>query len=159
MLRDAVRRVLQLVALWLAKVTANRSEMNGITVLDAPLGPADNEQDHAEALSKLREALALIRAADPRRYSRIARDVRRIMIFSAGGPEYVSSIRAIVLNGPHIVRRSRARLAMDIIHEGCHAHIAQRGIRFGRHNAARIEHRCVKEESCSRAVCQTPTNL
>lgn len=144
--RALARRLLQRVGLWLATLSANRRKVHGITVLIASGESRNDEEYYAEAESKLREALGLIQAVDPRRHLRITRDVQRILILSAGGPEYIPRLKCIVLNGPYIATRSLERLAMDIVHEGCHARLAQRGVRLGTHNAGRIEHRCVKEE-------------
>lgn len=127
-----------LVARGLLLVSA-RSRIDGLAVYDATSGVS------GAPLARLHDALELIRTRAPRRYLRIMRDVRRVVIIAAGGPEYWVQIDAIAIT-LLTLNQSPEDVALAIVHEAMHARIALMGIPNPRVLRERIERICVKAE-------------
>lgn len=81
----AVRRVRLLprgAAAYLLVRESRRSQLDGFELVDASEAPS------AEAAAKIGQALHLIAEVLPAAYARLQRDVRRVILLRAGGPEY-----------------------------------------------------------------------
>lgn len=81
-------------------------------------------------VQKIDDALAIIANADPRRYQRIARDVRAVLITKAGGPEFVPQLCAYLLGYELVKHATPLGLAFMIVHEATHARLWKPGFRY-----------------------------
>jgi hypothetical protein len=97
-------------------------------------------------LARIREALELIRTRTPRRYRRIRRDVRRLVIIAAGGAEYWPRVDGMALTRAELTNHSTEEVAFTIVHEATHARLWRMGIPYARALRDRIERLCVREE-------------
>ncbi len=74
-----------------------------------------NDPDHSQAwVAAVVDALNLLDRTAEFRFERMRRDVQRIIISGVVGPEYVHSLRAIRLHGPHLLL-NRAGSAGDCL--------------------------------------------
>jgi hypothetical protein len=120
-------------------LVSTRTRLDGFDVYDASI-------DGTEApLGRISEALELIRARAPRRSERLRRDVRRIVVIAAGGPEYWPEADAIVVTR-RTLDQSREEVALVIVHEATHARLWAMGIPYIHALRGRIEHTCVRAE-------------
>lgn len=90
-------------------------------------------------------ALQLIQAADPRRIKRIRRDIRRIYVVGSVAARYIHSRRAILLSSESVAHWDTRAVAIIIAHEAVHARLEGSGISYSRHNASRVEERCIRD--------------
>jgi hypothetical protein len=98
------------------------------------------------ARQRLEEALALLEAKLPREHDRLMRDVERVFLLKAGGPEYWPFARAIVFKKETVERAEVPVLAMSLLHEGVHARLWAMGIGYPERLRSRIEQICVRAE-------------
>jgi hypothetical protein len=102
------------------------------------------------ALDRFADAVELLHRYDPRRLTRIRRDLPRIILggTEAGHAIYSVGLDAAILNLATVTDRGVpvSFLAQSIVHEATHARIARVGIEYSPENRARIERRCVREE-------------
>ena len=121
---------------------AQRTAFDGIGLLNW-----DYRCDHRQLLSRVADALVLIRQHDPRRYSRIQRDVTRITLATlqtAG--VFVSRFGGVFLDLAHVRDASTHQLALTIVHEATHARLHAFGVRVDSTNRARVERICLEQE-------------
>jgi hypothetical protein len=119
---------------------SQRQTINGFEVYDATSGGID------APLARIHEALELIRARTPRRYGRVRRDVRRLVIIAAGGAEYWPQVDGMALTRDELTSQSIEEVAFTIVHEATHARFWKMGIPYAHTCRERIERLCVREE-------------
>jgi hypothetical protein len=108
---------------------------------------ADATDDHSSgAEDQLLRSFNLIRETLPRVYARLRRDVRRVILLKAGGPEYLPFTRTIAFKKSAVDRAEIPLLAMTLVHEATHARLWNNGIGYPANAPARIEHLCVRAE-------------
>jgi hypothetical protein len=95
---------------------------------------------------KVEQALDIIRVADPRRWGRILKQLRRIVLVEAGGELYQSDLKAYLVDLPTLRHRSRLQVASAIVHEATHARLDSYGVSYSSPRRARIEAICVAEQ-------------
>lgn len=117
-----------------------RVSLDGLEIVDVA------EEDSARMLECLREALRVLERNDPRRYRRLKRDVRRIVVMKVGQPEYAAEVGACLLRSRYVREGGAAEVATTLVHEATHARLSSFGIGYGRTLRARVEAICVKEQ-------------
>lgn len=131
-------------SLWLAArgllLVSARITIDDFDVYDATSGGSD------VPLARIHDALDLIRTHSPRRYERIKREVRRVVIIGAGGSEYWPQVGGIALTRAELTSESPEEVAFAIVHEATHARLWKMGIPYARALRERIEHVCVRAE-------------
>ena len=123
--------------------TFPRFDLDGVTVLVAPAEAAVQQQVGSSAV----EALRLIAVYDPRRYARLRRDIRAVLVWPATlgtVAHFDAASRFCVLNTDYVQTRSAMYVALLVVHEGTHARL--RHLRFKRHSRRRIETVCMRQE-------------
>jgi hypothetical protein len=102
----------------------------------------------SDLLSATAAAIRLIEEADPRRFSRIMRDVDRIIIteFNAAVGAHFPHSRTCFISTRFVQTYPVANLAILIAHEATHARLDAMRIRLYPDLRARIERRCGLEE-------------
>jgi hypothetical protein len=112
-----------------------------LNLLDDPL------QD--ELVEKIAEALGLIAEADPRRYSRLLRDLDAIAVLNIPSPlgAYMPGARTCYIGHHFLCEYPMSNLALLIAHEGTHARLDRLHlVSWCRAAKYRQEHRCLQEE-------------
>ncbi len=117
-------------------------DIQGVEVTDFTA----NEENDKGNFSRIADAIGLIVEHHPRRWQRIKKDLRRVMITHVGGPEYMHLLRACVVNASHLAGQEPARIAMMLVHEATHARLRRLGFRYDNRVRRRIEQLCVKQE-------------
>jgi hypothetical protein len=117
----------------------------GIKIVPAP--PC-----HVQDLSAVHEALDLLRRADPRRFNRIERSVKWIVVGNwkpRGYYDVVSHVCGIRKLSPLEAPPSVAPYAYAtvLVHEGTHAMLLTKRFPHGKADGKRIEKLCVLEEA------------
>jgi hypothetical protein len=108
-------------------------------------------EEREQAFDKVEEALKLISRHDPVRFSRLRKDVKRILV--AGSDSYrrgywVRRSATCVLTSRYVGTpeiRSR-EVAGTIVHEATHARLERAGIRTTATSRDRVERLCVKAQ-------------
>lgn len=139
----AVRRVTLLprgAAAYVLVRMSRRSRIDGFELVDASDAPS------AAAAAKIGQALHLIAEVLPSVYARLQRDVRRVILLKAGGPEYWPFADAIALKAAVVERAEVPLLAMTLLHEATHARLWKTGIEYPSKDRDRIERLCVDAE-------------
>jgi hypothetical protein len=99
-------------------------------------------------LCRLREALQLIKISDPRRYSRLIRDLKRIWVpgrlKSRGLFNY--RLEACELDEEFVLAETPELTASVIVHEATHARLLGCGIGYEEEIRPRVEAICVRRE-------------
>lgn len=114
---------------------------DGLQLVDA------SDRAHTDpAFPRVLRALELISKQDPKRYARLHRDLKRILVFTETGPEYWPELRACVLNRRSVDQESAIGLATTIVHEATHARLWHAGHRYPEHLRARVEQICTRAE-------------
>src|SRR3954465_3146194 len=88
------------------------------------------EHDAATFFEKTQQAFDLLRKADPRRWARIQRDLRRVVLISGGGEFFFTKLRAYVMDGPSLRLRSSLEIASSLVHEATHARLYRAGMEY-----------------------------
>jgi hypothetical protein len=100
-------------------------------------------------VERLDDALALIERTQPRRFARLRRDVREMVVvrFPCRGA-YLPDRRACLTELTFLARRDigPATVASSIVHEGMHARIAAMGLHPASRDPAREERICRRAE-------------
>lgn len=135
------RALRQVVSEWRILQSSARLDVMGFDVRLYALGAAN-----ADVARRLQEALSLIREKDPRRFARMQRDLRHIVVKPTQGAFYWILSNTCVLESPEILARSPAILALTVIHEATHARLTNAGIYPSAATVQRIEERCIAEE-------------
>jgi hypothetical protein len=91
-------------------------------------------------------ALEMLQTNDPRRFRRLLRDIRMIVVHPYMPTCYEAKIGAVILNAAFVDRQEYGDLTLAIIHEGTHARISAQGIGYVAERRARIERCCVSQE-------------
>lgn len=102
----------------------------------------------AALFDKIAAALDIIGEHDPRRFERLRRDLRRIVIADGLGNRaaYLFHSGTCFIQLSHVIDRSSAMIAVSIVHEAVHRRLENAGIRYWPDIQKRIERRCVREE-------------
>jgi hypothetical protein len=127
---------------------SERRKIHGLLVVVTTVG---TDVEPELAFRRVREALDLIAAHDPRCLSRMRRDlnviwVRRHPLCRASHDPLLG---ACVIDLPNFVasdRFSAAEIAASIVHEATHARLKRAGVVYSAATAARIERICRKAE-------------
>lgn len=139
---DALTRPIRVFVLRIGVRLFPRTGAHGFDVVDwAGVGPA-----LPELVERLSDALQLIQEREPRRYRRLSKDIRRFLITRITGAEYFHTIRACMLSPQYLRKASTEQIAATIVHEGTHARLSSRGIKYKPALRERIERTCVREE-------------
>jgi hypothetical protein len=117
-----------------------KNVLDGIKVVDA----AGEHSD--QTIRSLHAALQVISQTDPRRFERLRRDLRRIVLVKAGNPEFASEAGACLIRGGYVRQNSPEAVATTIVHEAVHARLHRRGIGYGPTMRSRVEEVCVREQ-------------
>lgn len=117
-----------------------KSLLDGVEVIDV----AEEESD--QTLRNLHKALQVISRADPRRYRRLKRDLRRIVLTKAGGPQFASETGACLVRSGYVRENSPEAVATTLVHEAAHARLHRQGIGYGPSVRSRVEEICVREQ-------------
>lgn len=117
-----------------------KNVLDGIKVVDA----AGERSD--QTIHSLHAALQVISQTDPRRFERLRRDLRRIVLVKAGNPEFASEVGACLITSGYVRQNSPEAVATTIVHEAVHARLHRRGIGYGPTMRSRVEEVCVKEQ-------------
>lgn len=125
---------------WLLRGSVRR-DAHGILLA---VGAATEYQ--ADFFSKCSEALELITTYDPRRFSRIRRDLRVIFMSAGGGPYYDPAIDGFIIDSRSLRAATVTRLSSLIVHEATHARLHRLGIGDDQARAERREAICVRAE-------------
>jgi hypothetical protein len=103
-----------------------------------------------QVLRRVEEALALIKACDPRRYSRILKDLDRVWVNLLPGSlgQFKNSIRACEIDERFVLADTSSPevIAAVIVHEATHARLWKRGISYDESIRGRVEAICVRRE-------------
>ncbi len=123
-------------------VDARRARVHGIPVY------AILEHDSLLPLcfAKLRRALDFLAERDPRRYRRLHRDVKRVLVSRYEGSHFLPPLRMIVLYWPNAAMDTPEEIALSLVHEATHARLHARGIAYLPELRARIEAACLAQE-------------
>jgi hypothetical protein len=103
-------------------------------------------QDLASVINCLSDAFELIAVRDPLRFHRLRKDVKRVLVVDAGGPEYINSIDACLLSATVIENATKVELALAIVHEAAHARLWRAGIGRSLAQRDRLERACINSE-------------
>ena len=113
------------------------------------MGAFSGKFDEKSLVDRATAALHLIAEADARRYTRIRRHLRRILIGAFPGrlAQYAHKWRLCQLDDSFVKDPETTinEIASTIIHEATHARIAQRGLAYHL-DRQRHEHICLEEE-------------
>jgi hypothetical protein len=109
-----------------------------------------SEGDCELSLDRVEAALRLIKACDPRRYQRIARDLDRIWVHLLNGntAQYKKSISACEIDIRFVLdeHTTLELIASTIVHEATHARLEHRGIQYDEPRRDRIEKVCIRQQ-------------
>jgi hypothetical protein len=128
---------------WVSLATARGRTVHGVSIR---LGPVLNEAIGTRAIAVVESALDLIAQHDPRRMSRIARDIRWIWVqrtaYAAG--YWIQDLRVCVLDREYVTAADTATwmIAATIVHEATHARLFRHNIPYVEPARARIEAIC-----------------
>lgn len=106
----------------------------------------DVRHDASLLAKRVMDAVALVNLVEPRRFSRMRRDVRYCLVMSAKSSAYW------VLTGTCLISEKRAResneirIALTLVHEATHARIARAGVHYSTRSRLRVERRCIREQ-------------
>lgn len=104
--------------------------------------------DAPASLSKIEEALRLIRERDPRRYARLTRDLESVWVVLLAGAlgQFQHRDWTCELDERFVAEASVERVALTIVHEATHARLWRRGFRYEPEIRHRVEAICFGEE-------------
>jgi len=135
-------RLLRELAIRVFVVAWPRTRVEGIQLYDLTFRDRLSNAD----LLRVSKALRLIRTTTAWVYSGLIRRMPRIIVAEAGGPEFVPSAKACIINSAHLRSAKTEDLALLFIHEATHARIWNRGIGYPVTLRSRIEELCVEAE-------------
>ncbi len=139
---DALTRPVRILVVRTAVRFFPTAGADGFDVVDwAGAGPA-----FPQLVSVIAGALRLIEEQEPRRYGRLRKDVKRFLITPVNGAEYIHAIRACMLSPKYLLEGTTEQVATTIVHEGTHARLNARGIRYSIPLRERIERALVCEK-------------
>jgi hypothetical protein len=98
------------------------------------------------AFARVRLALDLIAACDPRRFARIRRDMPGIQLIPDGGGLYSPIANSCMVDWQAVMWHPVPVLAQTIVHEATHARLHRARVGHPVAWKERIERRCVREE-------------
>jgi hypothetical protein len=144
-MRWVLRRVAPLVrrasAIALARIAVQRQFL-GLTIIDLT-----HDQQASRLFGSVEAAIGTVREADPRRFERICRDVKRVGVMRSFGSagEYWPQYEAIALDVQHLEESATVPVSLTIVHEATHARITRWGV--GKSvSRERTERACLKQE-------------
>lgn len=120
---------------------------DGIRIVGLLLDP----EMQSNFVARTSEALALIKARDPRRFRRIKREIRSIVSMSLSPGSYTRPWRQCNIDFRHFDFASNPESALQsyccvLVHEATHGHLYSRYINYDEKSRERIERLCRKEE-------------
>jgi hypothetical protein len=120
------------------------------SVHDVHIGVPWNEPNRSIAERKLCAALDLIAATEPRRLSRMRRDVDRILITTVqtAWGQFHPPLRMCLLDEEHVCRPNITAedIALTLVHEATHARLFAAGLDYPPALRGRIERVCMRQE-------------
>lgn len=128
-------------AVRLLLLVSPRAEADGFEIA------ALNDHLSEASVHKIREALRLIADVDAALLRRMERDVKRIMLVRAGGPEYWPFAQGFILTAGWVTSAPIEQVAFTIVHEATHARLWRSGFRYGRDKRRRLEEICIRAEA------------
>ena len=143
MMRRALQAIVRRIGLvfdYLLVRTGPRQKVHGLWLACAVV-----DSDCAEFFGRCREALELIRTYDPRRFNRIAAQVKTIATTTRGASYYEPPLRTLFLD-VDVLKLEPPYIAANIVHEATHARIYHAGVRNYATNPERHERLCVSAE-------------
>jgi hypothetical protein len=109
-----------------------------------------SEKSNHPLISRVEEALMLIRQHDPFRYHKIKRDIGKIWIVTTlGSPangDFTAALHRCRLKESFVRSASLEQIASTIVHEATHAHPCLRKINSSDATRYRIEGICMRQE-------------
>ena len=102
---------------------ADHKTVSGVTLMR--LGWTGDWERFCE---RMRDAIALIKTWDRRRYQAIQRRVRYFILVDAGGDSFYEDVYAVMINDRTVATCELPKLALLIVHEATHAMICRRGV-------------------------------
>jgi hypothetical protein len=105
-------------------------------------------RDSHELFAKITESLELIASVEPRRFRRLSRDIRRIVVtpFARANAAYLPKSRTCYVSHEIAKKHSVANVAILLVHEATHARFEVSGVRHWPDRRARFERACVRAE-------------
>jgi len=107
---------------------------------------AASDEEFADVLSKVTDALRLIAERGSRFHTRIVRDVRRFVFADVSGGRYIAGLQTCLIGVAYARRVPSIELAMTMVHESTHARLSKAGFRYVGECRERIERVCVAQE-------------
>lgn len=101
-------------------------------------------REPAVVFRRVADAVNCIRLTDPRRFRRMQRFVRRIVVVQATGSSYLPSVHACFLNVTSLDGEP-LRIAAEIVHESAHGYLYSHGFRNRNATREREEMFCARE--------------
>jgi hypothetical protein len=106
--------------------------------------------NRAPEFDRVVAALDFIKKSDPLRYSRLRRDIDRIVVRALPGnwAQYSAWLQAVEIDARHVLSDAFAiaHLASVIVHEATHARLDNLGIGYEEQHRSRIEGVCMRRE-------------
>lgn len=102
--------------------------------------------DAHQVFNRVSEALGVIARYDPRLMEQLRHTASRLLFSEAPGGHYIAGISTCRIGIDFAKRAPALNLAMMIVHEGTHAQLAQRGMRYVGEQREVIERLCVEAE-------------
>jgi hypothetical protein len=119
--------------------------------------------ERTSALPKLAKALDLLAVYDSRRFDRLRRLCRGILVFGDIGPsgKWVPRAHLICLSSSYVCApaTTSARVAATLVHESTHAWLDSFGFDYREDRRARIEHICIRAEMAFARRLPDPEDL
>jgi hypothetical protein len=114
------------------------------------IGTFEAEAEAESILSRLEEALSLIKHYDRVRYDRLIRDLERIwvLLLPTGLANFNHTIHACKIDTRYCLAATTTPelIAAAIVHEATHARLWRRGFRYEEERRPRIEEICMRRE-------------
>jgi hypothetical protein len=132
-----------------AMLRANLRLTTHTVVADVPVVDFAPSGSFTQALPNIREAVQLLATHDPRRFARIRRDLKYIVVtrtLLSEVAEYWPNLRACLLDASFATAQPPSTTALNIVHEATHARLWRAGIRYNELVRARVERCCIGEE-------------
>lgn len=107
-----------------------------------------SSRDNAGALSRVQDALAIIKAHDPYRYKRVLREFDRLLVHLLPGVvgAFRPRLRWCVLDERFVLSSPVEHIASTIVHEATHGLLGRHNIGYPENLRPRIERVCMRQE-------------
>jgi hypothetical protein len=133
---------LRLASEYISIALAPNGVIHGISVYVLDTQRARRE----EVCARLDRALTLIQRLDHRRYSRLRRDVRRILVVPRPSDHLMPGTVTCYLSETRVLGRPDVPVALTLVHEATHARLQRAGLQYWPDLQERMEHLCITEQ-------------